>query len=194
MTGVRPSGAPDAASLAEVVVGALPRRTFGRRFGGYRVPARITDACDELCPRCGRRLACSLGPLGAADGIVIPRSRRELLGACLVDGGRHVHSREFAPETLVAAACVIADGLDERRWNPWANAIRHSLAGAWEWWPPVEAAGQALEAVRAFGPLASELDQPPETRAAHDALEVLVTSSGPFWLDCRTLRGQRLRR
>jgi len=194
VTGFRASGAPDAAALASVVVDALPRRTFGRRFGGYRVPARLTDATDELCPRCGRRLACSLGPLGAADGIVLPRSRQELLGACLVDGARHAHARELAPEALVDAARVIADGLDGQRWDPWANAIRHALVGAWEWWPPVEAAGQALEAVRAFGPLASELDQPPETLAAQAALEVLVTSSGRFWLDCRALREQRLRR
>lgn len=194
MTGVRTSGASDAAALASAVVDALPRRTFGRRFGGYRVPARITDASDELCPRCGRRLACSLGPLGAAGGVVIPRSRGELLGACLVDGARHVHARDLPPDSVVDAARTVADGLEGQRWDPWANAIRHALAGASEWWPPVEAAGQALEAVRAFGPLASELDQPPETLAAQDALEVLVTSSGPFWLDCRPRRGQRLRR
>jgi hypothetical protein len=42
--------------------------------------------------------------------------------------------------------------------------------------------------------LASELDQSPETRAAQAALEVLVTSSGPFWLDCRALHEERLRR
>ncbi len=194
MTGVRASGAPDAAALASVVVDALPRRTFGRRFGGYRVPARLTDATDELCPSCGRRLACSLGPLGAADGIVLPRSRRELLGVCLVDGARHAHVRDLAPEAIVAAARTVASGLDDHRWRPWATAIRRALDGAWEWWPPVEAAGQALEAVRAFGPLASELDRPPETLAAQDALEVLVTSSGSFWLDCRALREQRLSR
>lgn len=194
MTGVRTSGASDAAALASAVVDALPRRTFGRRFGGYRVPTRITDASDELCPRCGRRLACSLGPLGAAGGVVIPRSRGELLGACLVDGARHVHARDLPPDSVVDAARTVADGLEGQRWDPWANAIRHALAGASEWWPPVEAAGQALEAVRAFGPLASELDQPPETLAAQDALEVLVTSSGPFWLDCRPRPGQRLRR
>ena len=179
------------AALAAVVVHALPRGTILRRFGGYRVPARVTDASDELCPKCGRRLACSLGPLGAADGMMIPRSRSELLGACLVDGARHVHARDLPPESIVVAARTVADGLDARRWRPWARAIRRALDGAGAGWPPVEAAGQALEAVRAFGPLASELDQPPETLAAQAALETLVTSSGPYWLDCRELRQHR---
>jgi len=176
-----------------MVVDALPLRTIFRRLGGFRVPGRITDASDELCPKCGRRLACSLGPLGGGGegDMMVPRTRHELLGACLVDGARGAHARDFDPESIVVAARTIADGLDARRWRPWAKAVRTALDGAWEWWPPVEAAGQALEAVRAFGPFASELDQRAGTRSAQAALETLVTSSGPHWLDCRTLQQYR---
>jgi hypothetical protein len=172
--------------LAALVVAGLPRRSLFGALGGYRVPDRVTDATDELCPKCGRRLVCSLGPLGEG-GVVIPRSRRELLGACLVDGPRHAHARALPPDAIVRAALVVADGLDAARWTPWSRVIRRALGGACAGWPPVEAAGQALEAVRAFGPMASALDQPADVLGALDALEVLVTSSGPYWLDCRAL-------
>jgi hypothetical protein len=175
----------DADELASVVVAGLPRRSLLGALGGYRVPDRVTDASDGLCPRCGRRLVCSLGPLGEG-GVMIPRSRRELLGACLVDGPRRVHARSFPPDAIVEAALVVADGLAAVKWSPWTRAIRRALDEAGGSWPPVEAAGQALEAVRAFGPMASALDQPPAALDALDALEVLVTSSGPYWLDCRS--------
>ena len=108
-----------------------------------------------------------------------------------MDGARHVHARELPPESIVAAARTIADALVERGWRPWAKAVEGALDGAWDWWPPVEAAGQALEALRAFGPLASELDQSSATIDVQAALEVLVTSSGPSWLDCRALQQHR---
>jgi hypothetical protein len=175
--------------LATLVVAGLPRRSLFGALGGYRVPDRVTDATDELCPKCGRRLVCSLGPLGEG-GVMIPRSRRELLGACLVDGPRRVQARALAPDAIVRAARAVADGLDAARWTRWSRVIRRALEEAGDDWPPVEAAGQALEAVRAFGPMASALDQPVEVLGALDALEVLVTSSGPYWLDCRALRAQ----
>ena len=182
--GGRPLRTADADQLAALVVAGLPRRSLFGTLGGYRVPDRVTAAADELCPRCGRRLVCSLGPLGEG-GVVIPRSRRELLGACLVDGPRRVQARELPPDAIVRAARVVADGMGAARWTTWASVIRRALADACDAWPQVEAAGQALEAVRAFGPMASALDQPPEVLVALDALEVLVTSSGPYWLDCR---------
>jgi hypothetical protein len=117
---------------------------------------------------------------GVASGwnaMSMPRTRQELVYECLVDGRRAKHGMPFSVEDLTAAAGLLSDELHRSGWHQWARLITDEGDPAA---PVFDRSFQGVEAVRRFGPL----------RGNH-LLEILVVSSGTYWLPWQTTDVER---
>ena len=186
-----PSGAvpPTALALADAIAVAIPHHTLVDWINEGVMPD-IDDRSGSRCPRCGRRVPCSVGQQAGQEGDWIPPPPGQLVAGCLVDGPRAAKSLPFAADEIIAATRVIAGGAERQGWRATTRFLQHALDTTRDAGRRVEQCGQALEAVRVYGLFAvvtmrASRDRHPEV---HDAaitaqrdLDVLVASSGPFW-------------
>jgi hypothetical protein len=184
----------DASQFAGRVISALPRRTI-RYFDALRAPF-LSDRDSEniCCPECGRRLPFTFAQNsggGLQGTVVITLSRREHVAACLVDGPRSRHALPFTAPEVIDATRAIADRLRLQRWRGWSRLFQRALEGRLaDERDRIEAAGQALEALLAYGPFGyMDISRDPDRHSAlnrsrelaRSDLDVLVASSGPHW-------------
>jgi hypothetical protein len=168
--------------LADHVLAGLTRWTLMNALAQSRVPS-LSDRENEYehCPKCGRRLPFTFGQLsggGLAGTMVIEHPEHAYVAACLVDGPRSTHARPFTSGEIVDASGAVADGLERARWRGWARLVRRATTdGSIPEDDRLEMVGQALEALRVYGPL----DRTPAGQIANSALDVLVASTGRYW-------------
>jgi hypothetical protein len=93
----------------------------------------------------------------------------ELIHECLVDGYRAHHGRDLPLDELIAAGRRVSEALGAKVWSAWSALVRDAIDRS-EPTERAEALGQALEAVRLWGPV----HEPPE-------LETIVTSLARYW-------------
>jgi hypothetical protein len=174
------------ADLASGVVAAIPKWTPWDAID--HGPPTHGSLDREHCPQCGRGVGFTLGPLSGGYAVSgLPRSRQELIAACLVDGPRAAHALLLEPDQIIEAACTISLGLRNAGWRRWANAFDTAVAAP-DPTKRIEQVGLVLDALRWFGPVALPWDAPmaaerlgdPRTFAEHH-LEVLAVSSAPCW-------------
>jgi hypothetical protein len=185
-----PTGSDDATvrAMAELVAAAIPHHTRIDWMNEGIMPD--IGGRGPRCPRCGRHVPCSVGQQAGQEGDWIPMSRRELIAGCLVDGPRVARALPCTPHEIVAAVDTVADGAERQAWKATARFLRRALKSADANDARVEAGGQALEAVRAYGlftvvMMRTSSDHHPEIHdaavAGQHALDVLVASSGAYW-------------
>ena len=185
-----PSGAvpPTALGLADAIATAIPHHTLLDWLNEGVMPA-IGDHLPR-CPRCGRRVPCSVGQQAGQEGDWIPLAPGQLVAGCLVDGPRAAKALPFVADEIVAAITVIAGGAQRQGWKATTRFLQHASDTAGDVGHRVERCGQALEAVRVYGLFAvvamrASRDRHPEVLdaaiTAQRDLDVLVASSGPFW-------------
>lgn len=169
------TAAVTARALAAEIVARLPRHSPGEVVRMAVAMSEDTRDCGR-CPRCGRALPRgSIGPafqsIGHGGVIGIPITSQERIGACLVDGPRSSHAKDFPLADLIEAAEEIRSALQTHGWKHWtrrmASAIHPTDADS-----QAEQIGQTLETLRRFGPPGFKPD--PE-------LDVLVTSLARYW-------------
>ena len=106
------------------------------------------------------------------------------------------HAQDFTREELIEAAEVIVAGLARKKWRHWSRLMHQAVSGPLgNEADRIESIGQALEAVRVYGPL-GELAWPQAAtvrfrstwaevvrtgEVENSDLEVLVVSSGRLW-------------
>ena len=176
---VNPSDEPRASSaqeLAAAIVERLPEHSLHERARLLALAANSDADCGH-CPRCGRSLPFGSIPpafqsFGHGGAIGIPITEHERVAACLVDGPRGRRAQDLPRDELVGAAIEIHRALLERGWKHWAKQLGHALVDTDDPGISAQAIGQALEALRQWGPLA--LEPGPE-------VEVIVTSLARYW-------------
>jgi hypothetical protein len=185
-----------AAELAVDVVDRLPRHSAISLVSSVRLPMLSDrDSENECCPACARRLPFSFAQLsggGMGGTAVINLSRSEYVHACLVDGPRARAALAFTASEIIDATRFIGEGLGQAHWRRWSRLF----ARATEDWladerDRIEAAGQALEGLRLYGPFgvlnvdggtpSNVADMAHSWKIARDDLEILISSSGPHW-------------
>ena len=159
------------AELVAEVIDLIPRATLRRRVMASAKPGP-RQGWSGACPKCGRTLprfsVISTGVASGFNAMAMPRTEEELVYECLVDGRRAKHARTYPEVALTAAANQLADGLQSAGWRDWAQLISEEGDAAA---PRFERMFQGVEVVRRFGPV-----------RRNDALELLVVSSGRYWI------------